>query len=108
MKADVNAQGENSRTPLHEAVSGKHKSRLAVVQALLAAGAEVDRLDGNSDTPFQTAASMGASIEVVEALLAAGAFPKLVDSLGRDVLAKAESNGHRHLMEILTKHCRGG
>ena len=78
-EADVNAQGERGRTPLHHAA---WLSSPAVVEALLAAGAD---LEGRSEsqeihysyrpsdqTPLHWAARAGAPA-VVETLLAAGA-----------------------------------
>jgi len=93
--ADVNAQGESGNTPLHHAASW---SSPAVVEALLAAGADLEDRSGNlgiheyfmpaGQTPLHWAAGAGATA-VVETLLAAGADVNARDRGGSTPLIEA-------------------
>ncbi|MDP2307695.1 MAG: ankyrin repeat domain-containing protein [Pseudomonadota bacterium] len=77
-RAAVNARNDDGETPLHVACSRKSS---ALVEALLAAGADPDARDGMQRTPLHGAAFVrdGAA---VRRLLAAGADPDPVDAQG--------------------------
>ena len=55
----VNARSSNGYTPLHWAVDmgcvGKPEDRIAVVRALVEAGADVEAVDNGGETPAETA-----------------------------------------------------
>ena len=70
-KADVNARDTYDLSPLHAAVRA---GNLAIVNALIAAGADVNAAQGGGgETPLETARYNAASDEIVQALIAAGA-----------------------------------
>ena len=95
--ADPNAsiRGDYDYTPLSEAAraSDDHqgKSGLAIVRALLAAGANVDERSARGETPLHRAATAGWP-QAVEALLSAGADPSAVDEDGQTPLHCAAMN----------------
>jgi len=69
-KADVGARDSYDQTPLHAAARA---GNLAVVTALIGAGADVNATLGNGERPLTTARFSAAPDEVVAALQAAGA-----------------------------------
>jgi ankyrin repeat protein len=87
--ADPNAVVQNL-TPLQRAALGDH---VAVIGALLSAGARVDGADSYSTTPLMYAALYGRTA-AVDALLAAGADIHHQDSSGYTALHYTSSNGH--------------
>jgi ankyrin repeat protein len=72
----------------------------AVLQAILAAGADVDAKDGQGQTPIFAAIAHG-NAAAVEALLGAGADPMAVGSEGQSPLEAAESVGA--VLEVLMR-----
>lgn len=95
--ADPNAsiRGDYDYTPLSEAARASYdhqgKSGLAIVRALLAAGANVDGRSARGETPLHCAATAGWP-QAVEALLSAGADPRAVDKDGQTPLHCAAMN----------------
>lgn len=98
--ADVHAVADNpSRVqPLH---SGVASGDVAVVEALVRSGADVDACQAGGLTPLMGAAAQGASA-VVERLLAAGARRRLCDDEGRSAADHAAATGHDGLADLLT------
>ncbi|GAB2455017.1 hypothetical protein GCM10027187_24060 [Streptosporangium sandarakinum] len=84
--------GPGETTALYRAATGGH---VAIARALLAAGADPNRIGGGEDEglPLCGAAAWGRT-ETVEALLAAGADPNLRESHGWTALLWAAANGH--------------
>ena len=82
-------QGPNGWQPLHHAV---HKNQLGSVQALIAAGAEVDGPNPEGLTPLMLAAAQGEG-EIVAALLSAGADPERTQPAGDNALGYALMGG---------------
>ena len=77
--------------------------RLAVVQALLEAGADVNRQDENGYTALMWTALRGDHAKVVAQLIRAGADLNIKDKNGRTALMHAAWMGHLDTMqELLT------
>ncbi|MGV9600439.1 ankyrin repeat domain-containing protein [Streptosporangium sandarakinum] len=91
--------GAGETTALYRAATGGH---VAIARALLAAGADPNRLGGGEDEglPLCGAAAWGRT-ETVEALLAAGADPNLRESHGWTALLWAAANGHAETVRTL-------
>ncbi|KDQ15850.1 hypothetical protein BOTBODRAFT_130558, partial [Botryobasidium botryosum FD-172 SS1] len=88
--ADVSARTQDGRRPMHCAAIQEEpevmplrlsKARPEIMQALLAAGAQLDAQDDCGDTPLSIAYRYGLSF-CVEFLLIAGADPALCGELG--------------------------
>eukprot|EP00753_Platysulcus_tardus_P012864 PLAT3561.1.p1 GENE.PLAT3561.1~~PLAT3561.1.p1 ORF type:complete len:249 (+),score=76.34 PLAT3561.1:105-851(+) len=92
--ADVRKEGAFKRTALHRAQSA------AVVEALSAAGAELEAADNGGQTPLFTASFNGHD-EAVAALIAAGADLNAVNKQGWTALITASYNGHKRVVELL-------
>ncbi len=90
--AEVHTTSKNAQrvTALHAAVSAQD---LAVAEALIAAGANVNASQQNGFTPLQGAAQNG-QLPMLEALLAAGADVNAVSDIGKTALALALEGGH--------------
>jgi ankyrin repeat protein len=73
---------------------------LAVVELLLAAGANVDKRSHDGSTPLHTAA-LGGHLEVTKVLVAAGAETRATTNSGYSVLEAARVSGNRTLVELL-------
>jgi len=79
-KSDVRQRDRAGRTPLHYAAGD---GRLDDVKALIAAGAEIDaRKDLYKSTPLMAAAQRDDNIDVITALVEAGADVNLTNSKG--------------------------
>ena len=72
--AHVNAVGRNGNTPLREAIE---KGNIDIVQALIAAGADVNVVNSYDEPPLYLAIEKG-NIGIVQALIAAGANVNVV------------------------------
>ena len=79
-KTGIYIDGIGGHSPLHHAVAW-HQKR--AINALIAAGANVNAQDDSGGTPLHTAYSCDANDEIVSALLDAGADKNLKDSEGR-------------------------
>ena len=86
----VDAKSNSCSTALIFAASGGH---VAVIAALLAAGAEVEAKDNNGATALFGAA-LGGHAAAIAALLAAGAEVEAKDNDGKTVLMAAANGGH--------------
>ncbi|GAA3128904.1 hypothetical protein GCM10010466_19520 [Planomonospora alba] len=97
--APADPPGEADSTALYRAAVG---GRTAIVRALLAAGADPDRLSGDESEglPLCAAAAWGHA-ETVEALLAAGADPARRESHGWTPVLWAAANGHADALRVL-------
>lgn len=92
-KAYINAKDERGETALIYAFNSFYYSTnhlvahpsLAIVKALIAAGANVNDVNGSGRTPLMLAAQRN-SLDAVKILLAAGASIKTKDNKGRTVL----------------------
>jgi ankyrin repeat protein len=99
--ADVNARSANDFAvmPLHSAVAGGHE---AVVEVLLAAGADPNVTQRHGWTPLQGAAANGL-LASVERLLEAGADPGARNDDGRTALDVAREGGHLAIVARLER-----
>jgi len=114
--ANVNVSDDNGVTPLALAVEGRGAESLALVQALLAAGAGVDSREcgksalvpllsmsyglARGATALGLASSNG-NVEVARALLAAKADVNLKQCDGSTPLMLALQNGHQEVADLL-------
>lgn len=98
--AAVNAVARNGMAimPLHAAVPGQHH---AVVEALLAAGADVNARQHGGWAALHGAAQHG-DRRLVEMLLAAGADPSLQREGGETPSQTAAAHGHVEIAGLLT------
>jgi ankyrin repeat protein len=97
-QADVNARDHGGKPPLHNAAIGGHPE---VVTFLLSKGADAAAQDENFDTALHFALWAEApSAAIVDALLAAGADPKVVNSLEETPIDIAEE---KNLDEIAAR-----
>lgn len=95
----VNKKNAQGRPPLHLAAEGGH---LAVVEALVAAGAQVDETEEGygCGTALMWAAANG-HLAVVKALLAAGADPRIVAHDGSTAERNAREGGFNDIADLL-------
>ncbi|KAM6484132.1 hypothetical protein HDV62DRAFT_379491 [Trichoderma sp. SZMC 28011] len=92
---DVNKLDEYGSTALSWSAGSGHEN-VAVMELLLAAGADIDVRDGYGRTPLWHATEKKHEV-VVELLLAAGADPDLSDEDGKT------SRGHGEVVNLLSK-----
>jgi len=90
-------------TPLHSAAASDAGSRdMAIVRALVEAGAPVNAQSGSGTTPLHTAAFLG-DTEVVELLLSRGADPRIAAKDGKTPIDLAREQGHAELADVLER-----
>jgi cell wall assembly regulator SMI1 len=102
--ADPNRKASSVACPLSSAVERRSADNLKALEALLAAGADVNAtltaLDGTlTGTPLTHAANLG-NVEAVCALVAAGAQVDTVTLFGT-ALTRAAEEGHEEIVKIL-------
>jgi ankyrin repeat protein len=83
--------------PLHYAAKGGH---LDIIQALIAAGADVDKANKSGRTPLIWAA-IANRCKIAQALIDAGAAVNKADAKGETPLMWAEKKGNRKVAEVL-------
>jgi Ankyrin repeats (3 copies)/Ankyrin repeats (many copies) len=93
---NVNEPGEYGETLLMRALNGK----LAMVETLIKAGADVNKANDYKMAPLAVAAEQG-KIDVVQALLKAGANVKARNTYGGTALQVAVLRGYKDLVKIL-------
>jgi ankyrin repeat protein len=98
-KADVTGEDTSGINLLHWATI---TNRPAAIPLLAAAGLSVDAADARGYTPLMYAASIDfGEIEVLRALLAAGADTRATNEDGKTALDLARRHGHRRLTATL-------
>ncbi len=99
--ADISAVAQNGMAiqPLHAATAGGHA---AIVELLLAAGADPNAAQQEGFRPLHSAAQNGDG-EIVRLLLSAGADPSLTDAKGRTPRHIAAEAGHTDLADLLSE-----
>jgi ankyrin repeat protein len=95
--ADLNALDEAGRTP---AMVATHARQIAAVQALLLAGADVNRRDQMLDNPFLYAGAEGL-LDILKLAHAAGADTRLTNRYGGTALIPACERGHVEVVRFL-------
>jgi ankyrin repeat protein len=97
--ADPNRASDNQMrvAPLHSAAAGRH---LAIAQALLDHGADVNAAQEGGFTPLHAAAQNG-DVPLAELLLARGANPAAATSDDKTPRDFAREEGHAELAELL-------
>ena len=97
--ADINARDFIGSTPLMTA-SGTNPDSSAIL-TLISAGVDVNELNSSGVSPLMFAA-LSNNINVVSALLNAGADPNYADPLNRTALSIAKGNGNSEdVIELL-------
>lgn len=93
----ANLRDENGATMLHWAVDGNQK---AVVELLLAGGADVNARKRNGVTPLHVAVALNRS-DLAQLLLDKSANPNAKDQLGRTPLSLAQRKGLTSMIALL-------
>jgi Ankyrin repeats (3 copies) len=104
--ADVNVADKAGRTPLMEAVLRAPgildtEAQVALVQSLIAAGADTTKADAAGASAMHHAAYVGEPRKVLEVLLTKAADPNAVTASGANVLMMAAQNGQRANADFL-------
>lgn len=81
-------------------MAATHANKVATVQVLIEAGADVDIQDNRSDNPFLYAGAEGL-LDILRLTMAAGADTKLVNRYGGTALIPAAEEGHVEVVEEL-------
>lgn len=90
-------------TALHSAVASDAGARdMAMVRALVEAGAPVNARSGSGTTPLHTAAFLG-DTEVAELLLSRGADPRIASNDGNTPIDLARQRGHAELAQRMER-----
>ena len=98
--ADINAQNQDGRTPLHMASFDR---ALEVVRLLLEHGADVEVKNKYGRTPLHLASFDGA-LEVIRLLLEHGADVEVKDKYGETALQDATHSRHHEIVRMLREH----
>jgi ankyrin repeat protein len=106
--ADVNAHGKNKRTALHDAcqnIFSQADRELAqqIVLELLKAGANINVLDRNGETPLVLSA-MGGELDLVKLLISHGASVNTKDRQGRTALHRAVRHNFIDVVRVLLEN----
>ena len=97
--ADVNLDNIDGTSPLHSACV---VNSLEAVQMLLAKGAMIDRKEvTDGDTPLIRACQDNDSLEIIQALVSAGADVNMMDNQGYTPLLTAVKWAHPEAVELL-------
>ena len=99
--ADVSAKNDMGMTPLHCASYGN------IVEVLVRRGADVNARARNGWTPLHVQSQEGedtGALEVMEALLEAGANPNLTDEKGNTPMAFAQQREEPEKVKLLRAH----
>ena len=91
LNVDDKDTGTGSNTPLHTAA---HMGKTETLQALIAAGANLNAVNENGDTPLHIAARMGKT-KTAQALITAGANLDAKDKDGKTPLDRAKAGRKR-------------
>jgi ankyrin repeat protein len=97
---NVHWQGEDNRTPLHEALEC---DRLEVTRVLLENGANANVQDSYNQTPLHLASRKGC-LDVVRLLLQRCSNIHAQDDEGRTPFQVASVRGHEEVMRLLLEH----
>jgi len=90
-------------TALHSAAASDAGTRdMAIVRALVEAGAPVNARSGSGTTPLHTAAFLG-DTEVALLLLSRGADPRVASQDGKTPIDLARAQGHAELAELMER-----
>jgi len=107
--ANIHAQNEEGRTPLHLTLDKLYDAPdildmfLDTMRCLLEHGADVDALDDDHATPLHLASLYG-SVKGAQLLLEHGANVHLGDKKGRTPFHVASERGHEKITQLLLEH----
>ncbi|MHC9537914.1 MAG: ankyrin repeat domain-containing protein [Vulcanimicrobiota bacterium] len=95
--ANIRAEDEKGRTPLHYALSDDP------LKILISKGADISAKTKDGDTPLHSAAGRNATF-ALKALLEGGADINAINNEGRTPLSLARGKGHQDTVKILLEH----
>lgn len=98
-KIDPNQRKDTRASPTFMTFAAYH-GRTEILQLLLAAGGDVNSVDGDMQTPLMQASSRG-HIRTVKLLLKSGASLNEVAKWGDTALAQARQAGHGKVAQLL-------
>jgi uncharacterized protein len=99
----VNAANNDGVTALHTASGSNRKDDAAMIELLLANGADVDIRTTHDDTALYIAAYHG-NVECARALIAAGTEVNHINKLGLNSLQRAVLGQHSAVVQLLIEH----
>jgi ankyrin repeat protein len=100
-KIDPNLRKDSRASPTFMTFAASH-DRTEILQLLLGAGADVDSVDGDMQTPLMQASSRG-HVRAVKLLLQSGARLNEVSRWGDTALTQAREAGHARVAKLLVK-----
>lgn len=100
-KIDPNLRKDSRASPTFMTFAAS-QDRTEILQLLLGAGADVDSVDGDMQTPLMQASSRG-HVRAVKLLLASGARLNEVSRWGGTALTQAREAGHGRVAKLLIK-----
>ena len=100
---DPNSVGQGSAAGVFAVFTAAQKGHAAVVEQLIAAGADVNKATTTGVTPLIIAAYSGHT-EVVRLLIAAGSDPTPTDSNGQTALRIAQARDNAEAAALLQRH----
>jgi len=104
--AEINVESANGArlAPLNSAAAGRNAQvALAIGSLLLSHGADPNHPQTGGYTPLHSAAANG-NMELVQALLRAGADRTRISADGKTAAMLAKERGHEHIAEMLAKN----
>ena len=100
-KIDPNLRKDSRASPTFMTFAA-YQDRTEILQLLLGAGADVDSVDGDMQTPLMLASSRG-HVRAVKLLLESGARLNEVSRWGDTALTQARETGHGRVAKLLIK-----
>ncbi|WP_170427662.1 ankyrin repeat domain-containing protein [Ruegeria arenilitoris] len=101
---ELKFRDEEGNTPLHACLDRENSDRYQLLQAIIAAGADVDEIGSSEYTPLHLAATRG-DLEAIDILLAAGANPTIATGIDNFATPEEEARlcGEEEAADYLRK-----